>query len=59
MTEHGFGYWSKELHMAYGKGTCDGDLLPERRIDDTLKTYAYNPAMGSYLLDVCVGVRKA
>jgi len=59
MTEHSYGYWSRELHVAYGKGTNDGELLPERRIEDTLKTYAYNPAMGSYLLDVCVNLRKA
>jgi anaerobic selenocysteine-containing dehydrogenase len=59
MTEHGFGYWSKELHVAYGKGTCDGDLLPERKIDDTKKTYAYNAPMGCAILDVCVSLRKA
>ena len=59
MTEHGFGYWSKELRVAYGKGTCDGDLLLERRIEDTQKTYAYNPAMSSSILDVCVRLRKA
>jgi len=59
MTEHGFGYWSKEFHVAYGKGTCDGDLLPERRISDTQKTYAYNAPMGCAILDVCVSLRKA
>jgi thiosulfate reductase/polysulfide reductase chain A len=59
MTEHGFGYWSKALQVAYGRGTCDGDLLPERRIDDTLKTYAYNAAMSNSILDVCVSLRKA
>jgi len=58
MTEHGFGYWSKELHVANGRGTCDGHLLPERRIQDTQKSYAYNPAMGSSILDVCVSLRK-
>lgn len=59
MTEHGFGYWSKMLRVAYGKGTCDGDLLPERNVEDTLKTSKYNAAMGGLLLDVCVNVRKA
>jgi hypothetical protein len=59
MTEHGFGYWSKMLHVACGRGTCDGDLLPERNAEETLKTAKYNPAMGSMLLDVCVNVRKA
>lgn len=59
MTEHGFGYWSKGLRAAYGKGTNDGELLPERKIEDTLKTKAYNPAMSSSILDVCVNVRKA
>jgi len=59
MTEHSFGNWSKGLHAAYGRGTNDGELLPERRIEDTLKTKAYNPAFGSYLLDICVSVRKA
>jgi len=59
MTEHGFGYWSKELHVAYGRGVCDGDLLPERKVEDTQKTYAYNAGMGSSILDVCVRLRKA
>lgn len=59
MTEHGFGYWSNELHVASGRGTCDGHLLPERRIEDTKKIYAYNPAMGSSILDICVSLRKA
>jgi thiosulfate reductase/polysulfide reductase chain A len=59
MTEHGFGYWSKDMHVAYGQGTCDGDLLPERRIEDTKKTYAYNAGMASSILDVCVNLRKA
>jgi len=59
MTEHGFGYWSKMLSVAYGRGTCDGDLLPERNVEETLKTAKYNPAMGSAILDVCVNVRKA
>ena len=59
MTEHGFGYWSKELHVANGRGTCDGDLLPERRIEDTKKLYAFNPGFGSSILDVCVNLRKA
>jgi thiosulfate reductase/polysulfide reductase chain A len=59
MTEHGFGYWSKELRVAYGRGTCDGDLLPERRIEDTQKIYAYNPGMSGSVLDVCVRLRKA
>jgi hypothetical protein len=59
MTEHSFGNWSKGLRAAYGRGTNDGELLPERKIEDTLKTKTYNPAFGSYLLDVCVNVRKA
>ncbi len=59
LTEHGFGYWSKDMRVAYGQGTCDGELLPERRIEDTRKTYAYNACMGSAILDVCVNVRKA
>ena len=59
MTEHGFGYWSKDMHVAQGRGTCDGHLLPERRIQDTQKTYAYNAGMGSSILDVCVNLRKA
>lgn len=59
MTEHGFGYWSKGLHAAYGKGTCDGDLLPERTVAEALKIKEYNPAMSALFLDVCVNVKKA
>lgn len=59
MTEHGYGHWSKEMYVAYGRGTNDGELLPERKIEDTLKIKEYNPAMPSCLLDVCVNVRKA
>ena len=59
LTEHGFGYWSKDMNVAYGQGTCDGDLLPERRIEDTKKTYAYNAGMGSSIIDVCINLRKA
>jgi thiosulfate reductase/polysulfide reductase chain A len=59
MTEHGFGYWSKDMHVAYGQGTCDGDLLPERRIEDAMKTYAYNAPMSSSICDVCVRLQKA
>jgi len=59
MTEHGYGHWSKKMRVAYGKGTNNGELLPERKIEDTLKIKAYNPAMPSCLLDVCVNVRKA
>jgi thiosulfate reductase/polysulfide reductase chain A len=59
MTEHGFGYWSKDMHVAQGQGTNDGDLLPERRIEEAKKIYAHNAAMGNAILDVCIGLRKA
>ena len=59
LTEHGFGYWSKDMSVAYGQGTCDGHLLPERRIEEATKIYAYNAAMGNAILDICVNLKKA
>ena len=59
MTEHAYGHWSKEMFVAHNKGTNNGDLIPERKIEDTLKIKEYNPAMPSRIIDVCVNVRKA
>jgi len=59
MTEHGYGHWSKEMFVAYNKGTNNGELIPERKIEDTLKIKKYNPGMPSRIVDVCVNVRKA
>ena len=59
MTEHFAGHWSKGLNIAYGKGTNEGDLLPERHLKDTLKFKSYLPCFSSYITDVCVNVRKA
>jgi thiosulfate reductase/polysulfide reductase chain A len=59
MTEHAYGHWSKDMGVALNKGTNDGELLPERKTEDTLKIKDYNPGQPSMLLDVCVKLTKA
>jgi len=59
MTEHAFGHWSRGWSVAYGRGTNDGDLLPERRLEDSLKIKSYLPCHSGAVLDVCVNIRKA
>jgi thiosulfate reductase/polysulfide reductase chain A len=61
MTEHGFGQWSKGYSVANkGKGTYDGDLTPNRKIEESLKMFKkYDPAQSARQLDVCVKVTKA
>ncbi len=59
MTEHGYGHWSKEMEVAYGRGTCDGDVMLERKIKESLKIKAYDPTQSSCLLDFKVNLKKA
>jgi thiosulfate reductase/polysulfide reductase chain A len=59
MTEHGFGRWSKDLTVAYGRGSYDGDVIPERIISESLKFKSYDPVQSARMLDLCVKVRKA
>jgi len=51
MTEHGYGSFSKLLTVAYNKGVNDGDLQPDRNTVDSLTRFAYNPSMGSHIID--------
>jgi len=59
MTEHAFGHWSRGWSVAYSRGANDGDLLPERRLEDSLKIKSYLPCHSAAILDTCVNVRKA
>jgi thiosulfate reductase/polysulfide reductase chain A len=54
--DHGFGHWSKEIKNAYGRGSCDGDLIPITTIDELLALK--DPAMSAMMEDVCVKVYK-
>ena len=56
MTEHGYGHYSTSLTVAYGKGTYDGDLMPDRTLVDSLTRYAYNPGIASALGDTVVKI---
>jgi thiosulfate reductase/polysulfide reductase chain A len=56
MTEHGYGHFSRGMSVAYGKGTYDGDLLPDRTLTDSLTRYAYNPGMASAIVDAVVKI---
>jgi anaerobic selenocysteine-containing dehydrogenase len=56
MTEHGFGVLSKNLSVACGKGSFDGDLMPDRQLEDSLTRYEYNPSMASAIIDTIVKV---
>lgn len=56
MTEHGYGHFSRGMSMAYGKGTNDGDLLPDRTLTDSLTRYTYNPGMASAIGDAVVKI---
>jgi len=59
MTEHAFGHWSRGWSVAHGRGSNDGDLLPERRLEDSLRIKSYLPCHSAAILDTCVNVRKA
>jgi len=56
MTEHGYGHFSKGMSVAYGKGTYDGDLMPDRTLTDSLTRYTYNPGMASAIVDAVVKI---
>lgn len=56
MTEHGYGSYSKSQTVAYGKGTYDGDLMPDRTLEDSLTRYPYNPAIASAIGDTVVKI---
>lgn len=56
MIEHGYGHFSKLLEVAYGKGVNDGDLLPDRNMEESMEQYAWNPAMASAISDAVVRV---
>ncbi|MFC1921582.1 molybdopterin-dependent oxidoreductase [Chloroflexota bacterium] len=55
--EHGFGHWSQELGIACGKGANDGELIPDRSIEDLLKING--PDMAALMEDVVLKVTKA
>ncbi len=59
MTEHAFGHWSRGWSVAYSRGANDGDLLPERRLEESLRIKSYLPCHSAAMLDTCVNVRKA
>ncbi|MFO7774060.1 MAG: molybdopterin-dependent oxidoreductase [Dehalococcoidia bacterium] len=59
MTEHAFGHWSRGWSVAHDRGTNDGELLPERHLEDSLKIKSYLPCHSAAILDICVNVRKA
>ena len=54
---HGFGHWSKELSMAYGKGAHCGDLIPDYSIAEMKDIN--DPGMGGCMNDYGVKVSKA
>lgn len=54
--DHGFGHWSKEAKNAYGRGSCDGDLIPITTVDELLALK--DPSMSAMMEDVCVKVYK-
>ena len=56
MTEHGFGVVSKNLSVACGKGSFDGDLMPDRQLADSLTRYGWNPSMSSNIIDTIVKI---
>jgi len=58
-TEHGYGHWSKDLNVAEGHGTNDGDLVPEMTVEEALGRIAFDPSMSTPACDVCVGIEKA
>ena len=55
--DHGFGHWSPGLSVAYGKGSNEGDLIPNLTIQQQLE--AGCPGMGAFMEDVAVRVYKA
>ncbi len=56
--DHGFGHWSKELSVAYGKGANDGDLIPSMTIEDQL-SISGGPDMAALMESVMLKVYEA
>jgi thiosulfate reductase / polysulfide reductase chain A len=56
MTEHGYGHYSVGLSVARGKGVNEGDLMPDRTLQDSLDRYEYNPGMASAIGDTVVRI---
>jgi thiosulfate reductase / polysulfide reductase chain A len=56
MTEHGYGHYSPGLSVARGKGVNDGDLMPDRTLEESLDRYVYNAGMASALGDTVVRI---
>ncbi|MFC1932735.1 molybdopterin-dependent oxidoreductase [Chloroflexota bacterium] len=55
--DHGFGHWSKELSVAYGKGANEGDLIPSMTIEDQL-SISGGPDMAALMESVMLKVYK-
>ncbi|MFN3763238.1 MAG: molybdopterin dinucleotide binding domain-containing protein, partial [Anaerolineae bacterium] len=55
--DHGFGHWSTGYSVAYGKGSNDGDLVPNLTVAQQLE--AGCPGMATFWEDVAVKVYKA
>ena len=55
--EHGFGHWSQGLSIACGKGANDGELIPDRSIEEQLEMGG--PDMSALMEDVALKVTRA
>ena len=56
--DHGFGHWSKELTIAYGKGGNDGDLIPNMSMDRQMRG-SPGPDMAALMEDVALRLYRA
>ena len=54
---HGFGHWSDALSVAKGRGANDGDLVPNRTVEQQLAEG--DPGVSAMMEDVVVNVYKA
>ncbi|MGQ9680753.1 MAG: molybdopterin-containing oxidoreductase family protein [Candidatus Bathyarchaeia archaeon] len=55
--DHGFGHWSEGLQYGVGRGTNDGDLIPDYPINEIISWK--DPSASACMSDICVKVYKA
>lgn len=59
MTEHGFGIWSKGRSVGYGRGANDGEVLPDRTLEEMKSWKRYAAGRGVGVTDITVNVKRA
>jgi thiosulfate reductase/polysulfide reductase chain A len=59
MTEHGFGIWSKGRCVGCGWGTNEGEILPDRTLEEMKRWKRHAAGRGVGVSDITVNIKRA